>query len=115
MRRVVPWDRVRAIQEPSQFQLYLVLRCTDGKQRATLLPIEYAEELSRISGKPIKSERELARPLPKVEVRRTWQQEQDDFAARVARFRARNATLVDADPLWESRSDETSSEAGTGG
>ena len=101
MRRVLPWDRVRAIEEPSQFQPELVLRCTDGTRRATLLPIEYAEELSRISGKPIKSERDLARPLPAVEVHKTRAQEQVDFAARVARFKARNAELLNEDPHSE--------------
>lgn len=94
LRRVLPWDEVHAIEEPSELRPELVLWCTDGKRRGTLLPIEYADELSRISGRPIQTEKVMQRPMPKVEVRKTWQQEQDDFAARAARVEARNAELL---------------------
>lgn len=91
---MLPWDQVNAIVEPSQLRPELELWCTDGKRRGTMLPMEYADELSRISGKPVQPEKAMQRPLPKVEVRKTWQQEQDDFAARSARVKARNVELL---------------------
>lgn len=94
LRRVLPWEQVRAIDEPSELRPELVLWCTDGKRRGTLLPITYADQLSRISRRPIETEKAMQRPLPKVEVHKTWQQEQDDFAARSARVKARNAELL---------------------
>lgn len=94
LRRVLPWAQVHAIEEPSKLRPELVLWCTDGKRRGTYLPIEYADQLSRISGRPIQSEKLLRRPLPKVEVRKTWQQEQDDFTARATRVKSRNAELL---------------------
>lgn len=94
LRRVLPWDHVHAIEEPSELRPELVLWCTDGKRRGTLLPIEYADELSRISGRPIQTEKVMQHPMPKVEARKTWQQEQGDFAARAARVEARNAELL---------------------
>lgn len=98
LRRVLPWGQVHAIEEPSELRPELVLWCTDGKGRGTFLPIEYADELSRISGKPIRSEKSLRRPLPKVEVRETRHQGQDDFAARATRIKPRNAELLGEHP-----------------
>lgn len=56
--------------------------------------VAHADELSRVSGRPIQTEKVMQHPMPKVEVRKTWQQEQDDFAARAARVEARNAELL---------------------
>lgn len=100
LRRVLPWAQVHAIEEPSKLkpEPELVLWCTDGKRRGTYLPTEYADQLSSISGRPIKSEKVLPRPLPKVEVRKTWQQEQEDFAARATRVKSRNAELLGEHP-----------------
>lgn len=106
--RVLRWDRVEAIAEPNAATVELVLRCRDGNTRTTFLPPEYAEELSQISGTPIRSEK-APHPIPQVEARKAWQQEQDDFAARAARVRARNAELL-RDPGTSKQASERSDE-----
>ncbi|MBO1756670.1 hypothetical protein [Allobranchiibius sp. CTAmp26] len=93
LQRVIRWETVEGVYTGD---VWLSLRCTDRNYKHARLPTRYAADVARVGDKPLETHfsPKPSQPLRRQEIRATWQQEQDAFATRSERVRARNAELL---------------------